>query len=218
MSEFRTGRPPTWRVMIYVFIAMAIPVYFTYPRLHTLSPTLKVVFWIYIFGVGLMPIYFGVFLPWVAKRKRTWIVEHQTLKNLYLPEFILTPNDYGWSAQLPGAPRLFGQEVFLEIHTRLIPSEPKVLPPVSRSQASLVRSLIPALPSILQLVERELMAYNQKHAPDFLAVIRHPHIWLNSECDDGGSWTFVVGRTDNPDFGYDLEFRGTELIKLCAGD
>ncbi len=65
--------------MIYVSIAMAIPVYFFYPSLHTLSPTLKVVFWIYIFGVGLMPIYFGVFIPWFAKNKRSWILEHQVL-------------------------------------------------------------------------------------------------------------------------------------------
>ena len=142
----------------------------------------------------------------------------RAMKSPHLPEFSLTPNDYGWSAQLPGSPRLFGHEVFMEIHTRLIPSEPKVLPPVSRSQASLVRSLIPALPSLLQRVESELRAYNQKIDPDFHKVIRRPHIWLSSESDDGVSWTFVVGRTDNPDFGCDLEFRGTEFIQLCTGD
>lgn len=140
------------------------------------------------------------------------------MSNQHLPEFHLTPGDYGWSTQLPGSPRLFGQEVSLEIHTRMIPSEPKILPPVSRSQASLVRSILPALPSILQRVESELTAYNQKHDPDFHTVIRRPHIWLTSESDDGVSWTFVVGRTDNPDFGYDLEFRGTELSELYAGD
>ncbi len=98
----------------------------------------------------------------------------------------------------------------------MIPTEPKVLPPVSRSQASLVRAIVPALPSILQRVEVELKSYNQKHDPDFHTVIRHPHIWLSSEEDDGVSWTFVVGRTDNPDFGYDLLFRGTEFVELCG--
>src|SRR5262249_46176429 len=102
--------------------------------------------------------------------------------------------------------------------TRMIPSEPKVLPPVSRSQASLVRSIVPALPSLLPRVESELTAYSQEHEPDFHTVIRHPHIWLSSENDDGVSWTFVVERTDNPDFGYDLEFRGMEFIQLHAGD
>ena len=70
----------------------------------------------------------------------------------------------------------------------------------------------------MQRVERELTAYNQKIDSDFHTVIRHPHIWLSSESDDGVSWTFVVGRTDNPDFGYDLELRGTEFIQLYAGD
>jgi hypothetical protein len=100
----------------------------------------------------------------------------------------------------------------------MIPIEPKVLPPVSPSQASLVRSIVPALPSILHRVESELTAFTQKHDPDFHTAVRHPHIWLDSESDDGVSWTFVVGRTDNPDFGYDLEFRGTEFIQLWAGD
>lgn len=140
------------------------------------------------------------------------------MSSQHLPEFSLTPGDYGWSVQLPGSPRLFGQEVSAEIHTRMIPSEPKILPPVSPSQASLLRSILPALPSILQRVESELTTYCQEHEPSFQTVICHPRIWLSDECDDGVSWTFVVGRTDNPDFGYDLEFRGTKFIEFCAGD
>ena len=135
----------------------------------------------------------------------------------YLPEFSLTPGDCGWTARLPGSPCLFGQEVSLEIHTRMIPTEANDLPTVSWSQASLVRSLVLKLPSLLQRVERELVAYNQTLDPDFYSVICHPHNWLSSESDDGVSWTFVVSRTDNPDYGYDLEFSGTELIQLCTG-
>jgi hypothetical protein len=142
----------------------------------------------------------------------------RSMSSQQLPEFSLTPGDYGWSAPLPGSPQLFGQEISLEIHTRMIPGEPEVLPPVSRSQASLVRSIVPALPWLVQRVESELTTYCQKREPNFHTVIRHPHIWLSSESDDGVSWTFVVGRADNPDFGYDLEFRGTEFIQLCAGD
>ena len=37
-DDFRTGRPPSWRVVLYAIIAMAIPVYFFYPRLGELSP------------------------------------------------------------------------------------------------------------------------------------------------------------------------------------
>jgi hypothetical protein len=136
-----------------------------------------------------------------------------------LPEFSLTAGDYGWSAHLPpDSPRFFGMEILLQIDTRMIPSEPEILPAVSPSQASLVRSLIPALPSIVQLVERELAAYSQKHEPEFRSVIRRPYIWLSCESDDGVSWTFIVERTDNSDFGYHAEFRGTDFVELWAGD
>jgi len=81
-----------------------------------------------------------------------------------------------------------------------------------------VRSILAALPSILQRVEAEMTTYNQKFDPQFQTFIRNPHIWLSNETDDGVSWIFVVGRIDNPDFGYDLDFRGTEFIRLNAGD
>src|ERR1051325_9294753 len=108
-----------------------------------------------------------------------------------LAEFSLKPGVYGWTGKFPTGPHLlFGKEISLEIHTRLIPSEPTILPPVSQSQASLVRSIIPALPSLVRRVESELGAYNQKFDPDFQKIISHPHIWLSSENDDGASWTF----------------------------
>lgn len=141
------------------------------------------------------------------------------MSNRQLHNFSLTPGDYGWSAHpAPDSPRLFGKEVSLEIHTRSIPSEPKILPSVSQSQTALVRSLVPALPSILQRAERELTAYNEKYDPEFHRAIHNPHIWLSSETDDGITWTLIVGRVDNPDFGYHAEFQGTEFIELWAGD
>jgi quinol-cytochrome oxidoreductase complex cytochrome b subunit len=67
MSEdFRTGRPPTWRVVFYAIIAMAIPVYFFYPRLGELNPPLRVLFWfLVVFLGGGMVIYFAA-LPWIV--------------------------------------------------------------------------------------------------------------------------------------------------------
>ena len=136
-----------------------------------------------------------------------------------LSEFNLTPGNYGWSGQFPSGPhRLFGKDITLEIHTRLTPKDPKVLPPVSKKQAGLVRSITSALPTIISRVESELIGYNQKFDPNFFESVRHPHVWLNCESDDGVSWTFVVGRTDNPDFGYDLIFSGTDFVELFGGD
>ena len=141
------------------------------------------------------------------------------MSNGILPQFTLTPGDYGWTGQFPAGPHhLFGKEIGLEIHTRAVPDDPKVLPSVSQTQATLVRVIARALPTILKRVEDELKTHNQKFEPNFQEFIRDPHVWLSSESDDGLSWTFVVERIDNPDFGYHAEFRGTEFIELWAGD
>jgi hypothetical protein len=133
--------------------------------------------------------------------------------------FDLAAGEYGWSAAFPpGSPCLFGKEISLEIHTRMTPNDPPTLPPISASQASLVDSIIPVLPSLVQRVEIELEAYSKEFNPEFQKVISHPHVWLNSENDDGLSWTFVVERSDAPDFGYHAEFKGTEFVELWAGD
>jgi hypothetical protein len=135
-----------------------------------------------------------------------------------LPDFRLTPGDYGWSGKFPGAARfIFEKEVRVQIDTRVVPDEPKVLPPVSASQAALVQSLTPALSAILKRVEEEMVAYNS-HEPEFRLFLRDPQVWLSSEHDDGQAWAFVIERTDNPDFGYHAEFKGTNFVEIWAGD
>jgi hypothetical protein len=135
-----------------------------------------------------------------------------------LPEFSLTPTDYGWNGRFPGQQHLiFGKEVCIAIDTRLVPNKPKDLPPVSASQAALVRRIIPALPAVLKRVE-EAMTASTSHDPEFRSFIRDPRVWLSSEHDDGESWTFVIERTDNPDFGYHAEFKGTNFVEIWQGD
>jgi len=135
-----------------------------------------------------------------------------------LSEFSLIPGEYGWSGLFPDSHRFFGQQIGLEIHTRLTPREPKVLPPVSANQAGLVRKIAAELPTLIPRLEQEFTTYNQKFDPDFQGFITHPHVWLSDKSEDGASWAFVVERTDNPDFGYHAEFRNVEFIELWAGD
>jgi hypothetical protein len=66
-------------------------------------------------------------------------------------------------------------------------------------------------------VETELTAYAEKLEPEFRSVLRDPRIWLDAERDDGISWTFVIERTDWPDFGYHVEFKGIEFVEIWAG-
>jgi hypothetical protein len=135
-----------------------------------------------------------------------------------LPEFVLAPTDYGWTGRFPGGPwRIFDKEVSVEIDTRAIPGDPEALPPVSVSQAALVHMITPALPAILTRVEQAMVKYND-HNPDFRKYVRNPQVWLSSEKDDGLTWTFVIERTDNHDFGYHTEFKGTNFIEIWAGD
>jgi len=135
-----------------------------------------------------------------------------------LSEFDFTPTDYGWSGSFPGEKRyLFGKEISLRIDTRLVPNNPKTLPPISKHQAELTRTIAIVLPAALKKVEEAMVGYND-HDPDFRSFIRDPGVWLDSEHDDGLSWTFVVERTDNPDFGYHVEFKGTNFVEIWAGD
>ncbi len=141
----------------------------------------------------------------------------EAMNDSQLPELRLFPYEYGWHANLDESLRLFDHRVNLEIQTRLIPTKPAVLTPVSKTQAELVRKIIPDLSSLLSRVETELRNYNSSD-PEFLTEFNDPRIWLNCETDDGASWTVVVGRKDWPDFGYHAEFNGTEFVELWAGD
>ena len=135
-----------------------------------------------------------------------------------LPDFVLAPTDYGWTGRFPGGPwQIFGREVCVQIDTREVPDDPKVLPSVSASQAALVHTIAPALPAILKRVEEEMVKYND-HEPGFREFVRGPQVWLSSKKDDGDTWAFVIERTDNPDFGYHTEFKGTNFIEIWAGD
>jgi hypothetical protein len=135
-----------------------------------------------------------------------------------LQEFSLTPIDFGWSGSFSADHRFFGHQIRLEVHTRLTPDGPKLLPPVSSKQAELVRKISENLTKLIPLLEREFTTFNQGFDADFQRFIRRPHVWLSAKTEDDLAWTFVVERTDNPDFGYHADFRATDLIELWAGD
>jgi hypothetical protein len=47
----------------------------------------------------------------------------------------------------------------VDIHTRSYPKQWPDLPPVSASQAKLILSLLPQLPTIVKVIENELIKY-----------------------------------------------------------
>jgi hypothetical protein len=135
-----------------------------------------------------------------------------------LAGFDLTSDKTGWTGKFPGGQyTVFGKEICLHVDTREAMNAPGTPPPISTKQAALVSSLVPTLPSLLKKVEEVMIGYD-KDEPGFREFVRNPHVWLNSDDDDGVSWTFVIERTDNPGFGYHLEFKGTKFVEIWAGD
>ncbi len=135
----------------------------------------------------------------------------------------LQPHKLGWSGLIRDAPRFFGREISIDVHTLEFDIEHHnrkdgVAPPaISAKQASLVRLILPALSSIVECVERE-MTDVEASDPGFREVVRNPHVWLSAEADDDLSWTFVVESTMNPDFGWHFEFKGAEFLEVWSGD
>jgi hypothetical protein len=78
-EEFRTGRPPTWRIVLYCLIAVAIPIYFTYPDFNKLQPQIKILL---LGAILILPAFIfliGVILPAIAKKKKSWLTEYKKL-------------------------------------------------------------------------------------------------------------------------------------------
>ncbi len=78
-EEFRTGRPPAWRIMLYCLIAVAIPVYFTCPDLQKLQPQTKILLGVTILILPAFIVFLGIVLPAIAKKKKVWLTEHKKL-------------------------------------------------------------------------------------------------------------------------------------------
>jgi hypothetical protein len=70
---------PKWRLAIYVFIGVAIPVYFSNPHLGELhdSKLLPLFCFALLLPVGM--VMFCASLPLIAKKHKAWIIEHKTL-------------------------------------------------------------------------------------------------------------------------------------------
>jgi len=69
-EEFRTGRPPTWRIVLYCLIAVAIPLYFTYPKLSQSESRFKILFAVVILLLPAYIILLGVVLPAFLKKHK----------------------------------------------------------------------------------------------------------------------------------------------------
>jgi membrane protease YdiL (CAAX protease family) len=80
MDDFRTGRRPKWRIIVYALIVWAIIFFSSYSQLAEMHQY-KYLFWIFIPLPGLFIIYFG-FIHEKLKNNKTakaWMTKHGLL-------------------------------------------------------------------------------------------------------------------------------------------
>ena len=86
MKNSKKTGPPTWRLVLYGIIAMAIPVYFNHPRLEAMHEY-KYAFWITVLLLGILLVCFGI----MARELRYNKTERmQRFKNHPLTRIIVT--------------------------------------------------------------------------------------------------------------------------------
>ncbi len=133
------------------------------------------------------------------------------------PDIVLNPYDLGWVAEVPKSRGSFlSHEILLRIHTR---SEYAVgeAPQPDASELELTERILRQLPALMADCETQFQTYAEKSAPEAVAHISNPHIWIDRESvDDGFKWTFIVERNDAPSVRYHIDFEDMMCFGIWA--
>ena len=134
------------------------------------------------------------------------------------PDIKLSSQSHGWFADLDPSRGLFlGRPVRLTFDTADLPP-PTTAPKPTSDELSLANTILEALPAVLRAATEQFLAYTAND-PEAQLHVRSPEIWISREIiEDGSAWAFVVGRDDDSDFGYHVEFTGLQSIRVWAGD
>lgn len=76
------------------------------------------------------------------------------------------------------------------------------------------------LRDVVREAEQHFENYNMTN-PDAKGLVSEPHIWIARDAiEEHGPnrWAFVTGTKSAPDFGWHVEFDGTEFREIWAGD
>jgi len=83
---------------------------------------------------------------------------------------------------------------------------------------ALLDEILAHLPLILSKAEAALAEREKSGGQDYASHVSNPQIWIPEERKSAKAWTLVVERDDWPDFGWHLEFRGSDLVDIWAAD
>jgi hypothetical protein len=127
----------------------------------------------------------------------------------------------GWRGVLPASlGTFFGQPIGIDIETKSTGRGPA--PPVNPDEVDLAKTVLANLPGVLRIAEKAFANYTASREPLARDRVREPHVWvLRDDFEDypgSGRWTFVVRRSDWPNFAYHLVFDRLEFVKIWAGD
>jgi hypothetical protein len=133
----------------------------------------------------------------------------------------LRRHDTGWRGVLPPSlGTFFGHPVGIEIETLSDADGPP--PAVNPDELGLAKAILARLPELLRIAEKRFADYTAGREPLAHERVREPQVWiLRDDFEDYaglGRWTFVVGRSDWPNFAYHLVFDRLEFVKIWAGD
>ncbi|HEX5219003.1 MAG TPA: hypothetical protein VFZ59_05500 [Verrucomicrobiae bacterium] len=130
--------------------------------------------------------------------------------------FKLDDENDEWRAKLPRKLRTFFGKTITVTMDRLMPGQ---LKQPGKQDRQLLARILRDLPRILARAVTEFEQYELASDPSFAGRVANPQIWIS--CSEEGredEWTFVVERSDHPDYGCHIEFKGTEFKEIWGGD
>jgi hypothetical protein len=129
----------------------------------------------------------------------------------------LRPGRYDWRALLPETfGTFFGHAVGLVFETRAV-ARKGLAPRVNRQETDLARTVLAGLPGLLRECERRFAEF----APRARGQIREPQVCVvreELERSTDRPWRLSIRLRDNPDYRYELEFKGPTFVRIWGGD
>ena len=100
------------------------------------------------------------------------------------------------------------------------PTDPGPTPPVDSSELSLAKSVLTELPSVLTQARDRFHNYvkDSEYSPE--RHVKDPVIWIDRDirAEDGPlRWSLVLHHDEWPDYGWHIEFDGTQCVEIWAG-
>jgi hypothetical protein len=130
-----------------------------------------------------------------------------------------TNDDDCWSIKNTGI-YFLGKEVEINIDTKTDSEEP--LYEIYDDQIKTLNIILPKWEELSKQVLEGILEDGHVTEEELNRVVNNPKIWLGMDYETkrpwgNNKWSVVVGVTESEDFGWHIEFEGTEFIEAWAG-